>query len=224
MAGMELRWLSLETKRLEPARAFYTDALGMEVVRESETECVVESGDACIILRVPSDVPRGGLHVHYALSVPRDEYDFWKKRLDFTEERDFGGYRSIYFYDPAGNCVEIGESDGSGDGIVGVFELVLEVEDLERATEFYTALGATVRDTGDDRERVRLDAGGFDIELWEPQLGIADGQGGVHVDFGVGVEKVGRTVSAVENMALSSESTRDGIRLCDPDDHYVTVS
>lgn len=220
---MELGWIALETKHLEPAREFYIEKLGMEVERESETECVVESGDACIILRVPSDVPRGGLHVHYALSAPRDEYELWKKRLDFVEERDFGEYSSIYFYDPAGNCVEIGESDKAGEGIVGTFELVLEVEDLERATDFYTSLGATVRDKGDDRERVRLDAGGFDIELWEPQLGIADGQGGVHVDFGVGVDKVGRAVSAVEDMALSSESTRDGIRLRDPDGHYVTV-
>jgi len=220
---MELRWLALETKHLEPSREFYTETLGMEVVRESETECVLESTDACIILRVPSDIPRGGVHVHYAMSAPRDEYESWKKRLDFIEERDFGGYRSIYFYDPAGNCVEIGESDRSGEGILGTFELVLEVEDLERAMDFYVSLGTTVRDEGDDRERVRLEAGGFDIELWEPQLGIANGQGGVHADFGIGVEKVGRAVSAVEDMALSSESTRDGIRLCDPDGHYVTV-
>ncbi|MFW5983916.1 MAG: VOC family protein, partial [Halobacteria archaeon] len=143
--------------------------------------------------------------------------------LDVVEERDFGAYSSLYFYDPDAHCVEIGESDASGEGIVGVFEVVFEVEDVDRAVDFYTALGATVSDRGDDRRRVRLDAGGFDIELWEPQLGIADGQGGVHMDVGFDVDDIAATVDAVEDDALATETTRDGVRLRDPDGHYVTV-
>jgi len=220
---MKLGWLALEVKYLERAREFYTGELGLDVVRASETECVHEAGDTEVILRVPSTVPRGGGHVHYAFSTPRHEYDGWKKNLDVVEERDFGSYSSLYFYDHDNHCVEIGESDASGKGIVGVFEIVFEVEDLERATEFYTSLGASVSSLGDDRERVRLDAGGFDIELWEPQLGIADGQGGVHMDVGFEVDDVGEAVKAVEEDVLASETTRNGIRLRDPDGHYVTV-
>jgi catechol-2,3-dioxygenase len=220
---MKLGWLSLEAKYLGRARDFYVDTLGLDVLRESETECALAAGETELILRAPSTVPRGGLHVHYAFSTPREEYPRWKKDLDIVEERNFGSYSSLYFYDPDGHCVEIGESDGSGEGIVGVFEIVFEVEDLERATEFYTSLGATVSDRGEDRRRVRLDAGGFDIELWEPGLGIADGQGGVHMDVGFEVDDISETVDAVERYALVSETTRDGVRLRDPDGHYVTV-
>jgi catechol 2,3-dioxygenase-like lactoylglutathione lyase family enzyme len=222
---MNLGWLALEAKYLERARSFYADTLGLEVVRESETECVLLAGETEVVLRVPSTVPRGGVHVHYAFSTPREEYESWKKggNIEVVEERDFGTYSSLYFYDHDGHCVEIGESDASGDGIVGVFEIVFEVENLQRATEFYTSLGASVSSRGDDRERVRLDAGGFDIELWEPQLGIADGQGGVHMDVGFEVDDVSEAVDAVEDDGLESETTRDGIRLRDPDGHYVTL-
>jgi len=220
---MNLGWLALEVKYLERARRFYTDSLGLDVVRESETECVLSAGETEVVLRVPSTVPRGGAHVHYAFSTPRDEYEGWKGNVNVVEERDFGSYSSLYFYDHDGHCVEIGESDASGEGIVGVFEIVFEVEDLERATDFYKSLGASVTNRGDDRERVRLDAGGFDIELWEPQLGIADGQGGVHMDVGFEVDDVAEAVGAVEEDALASETTRNGIRLRDPDGHYVTV-
>ena len=220
---MKLGWLALQVKYLERARRFYTETLDLDVVRESETDCVLEAGKTEVVLRVPSTVPRGGVHVHYAMSTPRDEYEDWKKKVNIVEERDFGSYSSLYFYDHDGHCVEIGESDASGEGIVGVFEIVFEVEDLERATEFYTSLGASVSSHGDDRERVRLDAGGFDIELWEPQLGIADGQGGVHMDVGFEVDDVAEAVDAVEDDALASETTRNGIRLRDPDGHYVTV-
>lgn len=220
---MELGWLALEAKYLGRARDFYADRLGLEVVRESETECALKAGDTEIVLRVPSTVPRGGTHVHYAFSTPREEYEVWKETLETVEERDFGAYSSLYFYDHDGHCVEIGESDSSGEGLVGVFETVFEVEDLGRAVDFYTDLGASVTDRGDERRRVRLDAGGFDIELWEPQLGIADGKGGVHMDVGFEVDDVAETVGAVEDDALSSETTRDGVRLRDPDGHYVTV-
>jgi catechol 2,3-dioxygenase-like lactoylglutathione lyase family enzyme len=220
---MKLGWLALEVKYLERARDFYADTLGLDVVRASETECVHAAGETEVVLRVPSTVPRGGNHVHYAFSTPREEYEGWKETVDVVEERDFGAYSSLYFYDEDGHCLEIGESDSSGEGIVGVFEIVFEVENLERATEFYTSLGASVSSQGDDRDRVRLDAGGFDIELWEPQLGIADGQGGAHMDVGFEVDDVAEAVDAVEDDALASETTRDGIRLRDPDGHYVTV-
>ncbi|MFP4174699.1 MAG: VOC family protein [Halobacteriales archaeon] len=220
---MNLGWLALEVKYLGRAREFYADRLGLDVVRESETECVLAAGDTKLVLRAPSDVPRGGVHVHYAFSTPRDGYARWKEELDVVEERDFGAYSSLYFYDPDAHCVEIGESDASGEGIVGVFEIVFEVEDLERSLGFYTCLGASVTDRGDDRRRVRLDAGGFDIELWEPQLGIADGQGGVHMDVGFDVDDIAARVDAVEDDALATETTRDGVRLRDPDGHYVTV-
>jgi catechol-2,3-dioxygenase len=60
---------------------------------------------------------------------------------------------------------------------------VLEVADLEQATEFYAeALGLPVMSRSN--ERVWLRAGDRTrIGLWKPQVGIAGGQGGAHVHY-----------------------------------------
>jgi catechol-2,3-dioxygenase len=60
---------------------------------------------------------------------------------------------------------------------------VLEVAELEQATEFYAeALGLPVMSRSN--ERVWLRAGDRTrIGLWKPQVGIAGGQGGAHVHY-----------------------------------------
>lgn len=217
---MQVAWLALEVKYLREPLEFYRERLGLKIQEETENEARLEAGDTTIVLRTPHSVPRGGLHTHYAFST-RD-IDVWMERLaDLDPEtRSFGGSRSMYFYDPTGNCVEIGER-GSSAEIDGIFEVVLEVEDLERAREFYARIAEPYG--GDDsRRRVRLDAGEFDFELWEPHLGIMDGQGGVHVDIGVRVDDVEANVDGVRGMAASIEEARDGVRVRDPDGHYLT--
>jgi catechol-2,3-dioxygenase len=71
----------------------------------------------------------------------------------------------------------------SGIPVTGVNELVLEVVDLAAAERFYAGvLGLPVALRSDNRiwvtagERTR-------IGLWTPQVGIADGRGGVHVHY-----------------------------------------
>jgi catechol 2,3-dioxygenase-like lactoylglutathione lyase family enzyme len=181
-----LTHLALEVKYLDRARSFYTEHLGLEPVAESGTEVVFRTGETALVLRRPSGIPRGGLHVHYAFATGRDAYETWEGRLSSlpTEAFDFGGSRSLYVDDPDDHCVEVGTvADAQTDDLVGVFEVVLEVEDLVDAADRYRALGFEVVDRGDDRRRVRL-RGPMDLELWEPQLGIADARGGVHVDLG----------------------------------------
>ena len=71
-----------------------------------------------------------------------------------------------------------------GIPVTGVSELVLEVIDLEAAERFYAeVLGLPV--IGKPREdRVWLQAGPRTrIGLWQPQIGIAGGRGGVHVHY-----------------------------------------
>jgi catechol-2,3-dioxygenase len=60
---------------------------------------------------------------------------------------------------------------------------VLEVADLERATQFYAeVLGLRVMSGSD--ERVWFNVGDRTrIGLWTPQIGIAGGQGGAHVHY-----------------------------------------
>lgn len=220
-----LRWLALEVKYLDRAQSFYESFLDMELVRESDTEVALAAGDTELVLRRPESVPRGGLHTHYAFSTPADEYDAWWDRLsesfDLVEHK-FGDAKSLYFYDIEGNCVEIGQRDDDGTGITGIFEIVLEVADLDRAESFYRALGLEVMGRGDERSRVRLTAGAFDLELWEPQLGLADGHGGVHVDIGFETTDPAAAADAVAEDARSIEELDDGIRVVDPDGHSLT--
>ncbi|SFS05915.1 Glyoxalase/Bleomycin resistance protein/Dioxygenase superfamily protein [Halomicrobium zhouii] len=220
------RWLALEVKYLDRARSFYESALGLSVVREAEQEVAYDVGGPELRLRAPGDVPRGGLHTHYALSIPSGEYDDWYDRLDerfdLVEHR-FGDARSLYFDDPDGHCVELAESDVDGPGVVGLFEVVLEVEELEPARVFYQRLGFEPIDYGDERRRVRMTGGDVDLELWEPQLGLADGRGGVHVDWGITAEDPTMTADRVTRDAQSIDETEAGIRIRDPDGHYLTL-
>ncbi len=223
----ELQWLALEVKYLDRTQAFYEAFLDLDVRSESAHETALAAGETDLILREPSSVPRGGLHTHYAFSIPADEYDRWYTRLDERfdlVEHTFGDSRSLYFYDPETNCVELGQSAVDGPGIDGIFEVVLEVEDLDRAQQFYEQLGFDLTDTGDQRNRVRMTTGSFDIELWEPQLGLADARGGVHVDIGVQAETPAETAKAVESLALRVETPNaETRRIRDPDGHYVTL-
>jgi catechol 2,3-dioxygenase-like lactoylglutathione lyase family enzyme len=225
------RWLALEVKYPDPVADFYRTHLDAAVVAESDREVALDVGGGSEIrLRRPDGVPRGGLHTHYALACPSDAYDAWWDRLDEEfdlQEVDFGGMSSLYFYDPEGNCVEIGsrgEPAGTSEPTLsGVFEVVLEVEDLSSAESFYTDLGFDIVDQGDERKRTRLTTGPFDIELWEPHLGLADARGGVHVDIGVVSQNPMQAADSVAARVTRRETVEEGLRIRDPDGHYLTL-
>jgi catechol 2,3-dioxygenase-like lactoylglutathione lyase family enzyme len=230
-----LAWLALEVKYLDRATAFYREHLDLPLRRRAGRAAVLGAGETDLVLRRPAGLPRGGLHTHYAFSCPADDYDDWWDSLasefDLHEER-FGDVRSLYFYDTEGNCVEImgsgaptGEDGGdqrTEPAITGLVEVVLEVADLPAAEQFYTALGMEVVDQGDRRRRTRLTAGPFDLELWEPHLGLADARGGVHVDLGVRTDDPEAAADAVWGRADGIEQLDDAVRVRDPDGHYLT--
>ncbi|MFC7080455.1 VOC family protein [Halorussus caseinilyticus] len=219
-----LRWLALEAKYLDRAREFYATHLDLPVVREGGGEVVFDAGGTNLVVREPGAVPRGGVHTHYAFAAPPDRYATWYDRLAESfelTEFDFGGAKSLYFYDPDGNCVEIGSVGDGDDSITDIFEIVLEVEDLARAESLYRSLGFEVVDRGSERRRLRL-GGPVDLELWEPQLGIADARGGLHVDVGFAADDPTAAVEAVREDVCAVEETDDGIRVRDPDGHYLT--
>ncbi|WP_408957694.1 VOC family protein [Natrinema sp. 74] len=222
-----LSWLALEAKYLEPAGTFYEKRLGLPVRERGTDELVFAAGDTDLILRRPTGFPRGGLHTHYAFSIPEAEYDDWWERLSEgydLEEARFGPARSLYLYDPDGNCVELGQQDVTGPGIDGIFEVVLEVEALDRARAFYEALGFETVDEGDDRKRVRLH-GPMALELWEPHLGIADARGGVHVDLGFETDEPAAALEAVGDRVRAVERESDEeVVVRDPDGHVVTFA
>ncbi|WP_276272114.1 VOC family protein [Haloarcula litorea] len=219
-------WLTLEVKYTDRMTAFYDAFLELDVQRETADAAVLTAGETELRLQSPGPVPRGGLHTHYALTVPEREYDDWYDRLDERfdlVEETFGDARSLYFYDPEGNCVELGERRSSGSGVTGLFELVLEVEQLDAAVEFYRSLGFELVDDGRDEGRVRLTTGELDLELWAPRLGIADARGGVHVDFGVAADDPRSIADGVADEARAVTSVDEGVRVRDPDGHYLTL-
>lgn len=219
------RSLALAVDSVDATRSFYADTLDLPVVDATDREILLQVGDCVLALRSADSLPRGGSHVHYAFSVPPVEYDDWYDTLAADrdlEERTFGDARSLYCFDPAGHCVELGER-GEGSGITGIFEIVLEVTDLAAATERYEAIGFSIVDRGDDRRRVRLTTGELDLELWEPQYGIANARGGVHVDFTVAADDPAEIAAALDRNEWRREEIPGGVRLRDWDGHSLTL-
>jgi catechol 2,3-dioxygenase-like lactoylglutathione lyase family enzyme len=220
-----LDWLALEVRSLDRAGRFYGDRLDLPLSSRTETERRYSVGETTLVVRRPTAVPRGGLHTHFAMATGARGYGRWLDDLaDFgPAEFDFGVYRSLYVDDPDGHCVEIGgaDADEAETGLTGVFEVVLEVASLDAAERAYRALGFEVVDRGDERRRVRL-RGPMDLELWEPQLGIGNARGGVHVDLGFLTDDPGAAATAIGEHVVHRERVDDGVRIRDADGHYVT--
>lgn len=219
------RWLALETWFLDRSTAFYRDILDCPVDTSDDGVANVAVGDHELRLLEPGPVPRGGLHVHYALATSAEHFDDWVTAFEAageTWEHQFGDNRSVYTYDPDDHCIEIGDVGTGSQALSGVFEVALEVESLDRSTAFYEALGFEVVDRGSDRRRRRL-AGPVAIELWEPQRGIAEARGGVHTHLAFEADDPTAAVAPVTNTALSQETLEEGVRVQDPEGHYLTV-
>lgn len=119
----------LYAKDLAAAEAFYRDRLGLQpFARIAGRHLFYRCGDQVLLIfnpdatRVPPSagalpVPPHGMEGegHVCFRAAADEIEAWRQRLErdgVTIEADFewpGGGRSIYFRDPAGNCLEFAE-------------------------------------------------------------------------------------------------------------------
>ena len=110
-----------------------------------------------------------------------------------------------------------------------VNELVLEVLDVDRAVAFYHGvLGLPVFARRDDRAWVI--AGRTRIGLWKPQIGIANGRGGVHVhyafhvddrDFDATVKRLSNAALDPEVMSFEDEGRGRAVYVVDPEGNVV---
>jgi catechol 2,3-dioxygenase-like lactoylglutathione lyase family enzyme len=119
----------LYAKDLAAAESFYRDALGMvPFAKAAGRHLFYRCGDQVLLLfnsdatKVPPaagalPVPPHGMdgEGHICFRASADELNTWKKTLEakgIAIEADFewpGGGRSIYFRDPARNCLEFAE-------------------------------------------------------------------------------------------------------------------
>lgn len=115
--------LVLEVADLTAAERFYAGPLGLPVVErwpDREVVWLMAGGRTRIGLwrpQVGAAGGRGGAHVHFALHIPEAAFDAAVERLRTERlEPEVTGRksnRSVYVYDPDGNCVELWTQDVS---------------------------------------------------------------------------------------------------------------
>ena len=120
----------LYSNDLPAAEEFYSRVLGLEVyLPATEREVFFRCGDCMVLIfdprktrladssvsGAPDGIPtHGAVGVgHLAFAVSPDELEAWRTRLNRhsveidSEVRWPNGARSLYFQDPAGNCLEL---------------------------------------------------------------------------------------------------------------------
>lgn len=222
-----LDWLTLAAAEVDEMAAFYRDTLELsplaDTTQRKSPPCAhafeVPPGSLC--LRDLTSMPSGGVHTHFAIAVTPERYERLYDTLTVegsVTERTFSGRRSLYGFDPAGHCFEFGENPELSHSVGHIFEVVLEVADLERAIKRYAQLGFEPMVDDQSRRRRRL-RGPFDLELWEPHLGIAEARGGCHVELGLTVTDAEAAGDLLAPPGRSPEARDDRLFVRDGDGH-----
>ena len=114
--------VSLYADELEEAEVFYTTVLGLQLYgKETGRHLFFKCGDQMLLIFNPaktiqeSDAAPHGSHGpgHVAFSVSASDMEAWRSRLvdaGVAIEKETvwpNGGRSLYFRDPAGNCLEL---------------------------------------------------------------------------------------------------------------------
>jgi catechol-2,3-dioxygenase len=117
--------LTLEAHDLRLMEAFYTRALGLEVLSREDDRIWLACGpNARLGLWAPGEKEfgdEGGRHVHFAFTADRGMLDGIRERLEDEGAEPHGpvdhegGDRSLYVEDPEGNVVEVWDFFEDGD-------------------------------------------------------------------------------------------------------------
>lgn len=107
---------------LDRGEVFYRDVLGLELIgKEPGRHVFFRAGEGVLLIFDPDATSKPVAHTphgakgpgHAALGVPGDSLDYWRARLQehgvaIEDEVTWPkGGRSLYFRDPAQNCVEL---------------------------------------------------------------------------------------------------------------------
>jgi catechol-2,3-dioxygenase len=108
--------LKLPTAKIDEQRSFYVDELGFKVIYESDHSFTVSTGDSK--LTFTNDINTLENHYHFAFNIPENQLNEaaeWLRQFSALIEYEgshiinFPNWNahSVYFYDPAGNIVEL---------------------------------------------------------------------------------------------------------------------
>ena len=150
---MKIREIELETHKLEALLEFYQNTLGLTVLNRSERAFSVQVGRS--VLRFLKTDSGEEPYYHFAFNIPENQLPEAQQWLEKRGELmpyegkvvvDFPNWNahSVYFYDPAGNVVElIARHDLRNattvpfgpQSLLGVSEIGLPVEEVTKTTE-----------------------------------------------------------------------------------------
>jgi catechol 2,3-dioxygenase-like lactoylglutathione lyase family enzyme len=162
---MEIKSLILKTKNVKEMKKFYLDSLGFPLIKEGENSFRIAIGSS--ELEFTSDNAEGKPYYHFAFNIQANKFDEAKSWVrekvslnteDGKDEADFSHLpaHALYFYDPAGNIVELisrhsisdeGKESFSADkSVLNISEIGLTVDDAIDAGERLIDIGIHERD------------------------------------------------------------------------------
>src|SRR4030095_9261929 len=112
---MNILRLLLFTSKLQEQKEFYHNVLGLEILDEDDSSITLKTGDSKLTFSESIDET----YYHYAFNIPENQIEDaidWLKRkniplieYDNSPLINFPNWNahSVYFYDPAGNIVEL---------------------------------------------------------------------------------------------------------------------
>ena len=145
---MEINRLILQTTALKDLTAFYATAIGLPAISKSDNEITISIGSTELVFK---QVSAADPFYHIALNIPANKIEEAKKWLTNYVEliwidqyksdiADFVNWRakSVYFFDPAGNIVEL----------IARFDLDNKTEESFSASQFLSVseVGLVVKD------------------------------------------------------------------------------
>lgn len=146
-----IKVVEMQTPALEEMRDFYVNTLGLTLVQEQSTSFSVQVGESSLTFKKSN--PNGQPKYHFAFNIPENQIDEalrWitpKVQIILSQGQEIVYFESwnadsIYFYDPAGNIVELiarhnlnnsANEAFSPASLLCVSEIGLPVPDVEEA-------------------------------------------------------------------------------------------
>ncbi|TKC19021.1 VOC family protein [Robertmurraya kyonggiensis] len=164
---MEIKSVILQSNNIEEMKEFYVEHFGFPLVKEDESGFRIVVGTS--ELEFSSKQVEANPYYHFAFNIPTNKFEEakeWVKdrvalNVDFEkDEIYFSNFdaHSLYFYDPAGNIVELiarhalanaQEGDFSIESILNISEIGLTVDDAIHACHKLMEIGIHEREHGD---------------------------------------------------------------------------